>query len=398
MSEHFMLDLSVPWNTSDPSFKKLSGGPQALGETCAMTNNNEDLFAMWEGSAYIYNVKSDTWRLFHNANFATTDSYARAVSDPETGIIYLPDSGVDLSGGRRVMLTVDPRAMTVKSTAFNSLAAFKPVVVWSTILKSLIASNATHDPVLFTPSKVTESSDGWSVLSTTGKTSKDNLWNCGAAAYDGSKIVFLGSIYSVNYTTVSVYTLDVATGIWKQGPAAPKGFTTENCAVSGDQFITWGYMEPMTETTKSTTLVFNMKTEKWVSGYTPPPRPTTTTTISQPSQTLIQDTPDSELSGMSSSHKSLVIIIVAVAGILLAIILGLVFRYRRRTRQSDPNGPSIDSLGTKDDINASGKEELSNSDRARLHRDFSGAQLVSERPNVIMDDPTTRRGVQGGAK
>jgi len=44
--ENFMLDLSVSWNTSDPVFRKLPGGPKVDDGGCSMTNNGEDLFVL----------------------------------------------------------------------------------------------------------------------------------------------------------------------------------------------------------------------------------------------------------------------------------------------------------------------------------------------------------------
>ena len=363
-----MLDLSVPWNTSSPAFKKLKGVPKVGGRTCAATNNG-DLFMLSDGRGYIYNSTSKSWRSFKNTNFATIPFWAFAVSDPETGIVYLPNGGKDLSGKKRVMLTVDTGTNKVTSTAFNPLAKQGDVVAWSALLRSLVVINGTHDPALFTPSKVTKSSDGWSVLKTTGKTGKVDVWSCGAPAYGGSTMVFLGGYVSNKTATNSVYMLDVVKGTWKQGPSVPKGFKNEgDCAVSGDQFIAWGSMPPTdVNNNTSKTLVFNIKTEKWVSKYAPPrpqPRPTTTLYTLEPSQTPTQETATMP-SDTFSHDKQLVIIIVAVIGSLMAGIVGLVFRHHRRRKQTSPNGSSISSLDINDDINVSRKEGPSEAGHAR---------------------------------
>ncbi|KAF9346970.1 hypothetical protein BGX34_003494, partial [Mortierella sp. NVP85] len=237
----------------------------------------------------------------------------------------------------------------------------------------------------------TESSDGWSVLSTTGR-GKVSLLDCGVPAYGGSTMVFFGGYYANTPARLpdsdwrsAIYTLDVVKRTWKQGPPAPKGFISSGCAVSGDQFITSGYMEPRKVNDPGRTLVFNMKTEKWVSKYVAPPL----------SQTPTQNT-TSELGETSSNTKRLAITIVTVTGCLLAIIVGL-FVYRRRTRQSDLSGPSMGSLDIKDNINAPEKGIPLGSSHARLHEGAFGAQLVSEHPHAIVEDPTMNRGVQEGA-
>jgi len=393
MEESFMIDLSVSWNTSNPPFKKLRRSPEAqVGTACAITNNGEDMFALGDGRGYLYNVKSNSWKPFQNINFATVPWTVLAASDPETGIVYIPDAGTDLSGSRKVMLSADPRAGTVNSTDFNPLMNGKPVIAWSAHLKSLVAPDAAHNLALFTPSKVTESSDGWSVFNTTtGKPSKVDMWNCLTPAYNGSTLVYLGGDSKDKNMTTHVYVLDVVKGAWKQGPPAPNRFYSDTCAVSGDQFIAWGFVwEPLTETKRdSVTLVFNLKTNKWVSRYVAPPRPSTTT--------LQTPTTTPEPSDTSTSDKKPVIIVVAVAGILLAIILGLILRYHRRARQSGPDGPSTGSLDTKGDTNASEKGDSSSLSHARLHQGAFGAHLVSEHPHAIVDDPAMKRGVQEGA-
>jgi hypothetical protein len=254
--------------------------------------------------------------------------------------------------------------------------------------------------VLFTPSKVSESSDGWRVLNTTGRTGQVDFLQCRAPAYGGSTMAFLGGYLNPNDTDWmnSVYTLDVVKRTWKQGPSAPKGFECIGSAVSGDQFIIWG--NPKTSNlgdTSTMTLVFNMKTGKWVSKYAAPlPRPTTTSYALQPSQTPTQNTTTSELGETSSSTKRLVIIIVAITGCLLVTIVGFLV-YRRRRRQPDLNEPSTGSLNIKDDINAPKKGIPSDSGHARLHQGAFGAELVSEHPHAIVEDPTMQRGVQEGA-
>ncbi|KAK3816562.1 MAG: hypothetical protein J3Q66DRAFT_342831 [Benniella sp.] len=380
-----MLDLSVPWNASDPVYKKLEGGPPKVDRrACAMTNNGEDLFVMSAGTGYVYNVKSNSWKPFPNTNFAADtglESGYFAVTDPETGIIYLPNGGTDFSG-RALMLSVDIKTGTVNTSGSNPYIDSQ--AVWNTRLKSMVIASEDHGLMAFTPSKVTMSSDGWSLLNTTPEDKW--RWDCGASAYGDSIMVFIGGPRGVIlYDSVSIYIFDVAKQTWRKGPPAPKKVISSSCAVSGDQFIVWGggYFD----TYANTTLVFDIKANKWVSRYTPPqPRPTTTTL--QPSPTP-NGTPESD--NTSSSDKKLVII-VAVTGTLMAIILGLIFRFYRRTRQLDPNGPSTGPLDIKDSVKTP-KPGLV----GRLHQGVFGAKQVSEHPHAIVEDPTMKRNIQEGA-
>ena len=375
--DYFVLDLSVPWNASDPVFKKLMPHPDAQAAACAITSNGEDLFVMSGGTGYIYSVKSNSWKPFPNANFAPdTFEDSSAVTDPETGIIYLPNGGVDFAG-RKVMLSVDIKTGTVVTTGSNPYMSSR--AVWNGYLRSMVVAGKDNGLMVFTPSNVTGTSDGWGLLNTAPP--EDSwYWDCGASAYGGSMMVFTS--YEVGSVGNTVYILDVVKQTWKKGPPIPgESRSGSSCAVSGDQFIVWG--GSVYEGCANITRVFNIKTEKWVLKYTPPP-PRPTTTNLPPSQPEPNDT--------SSSEKRLVIIIVAVTGTLLAIILGLIFRLYRRMRQLDPNGPSTDSFDIKDSVKTP-KPGLA----GRLHEGIFGAHHVSEHPHATVEDPTAKRNIQEGA-
>ncbi|KAK3816559.1 MAG: hypothetical protein J3Q66DRAFT_432259 [Benniella sp.] len=382
--DYFVLDLSVPWNASDPGFKKLMPHPDAQVAACAITSNGEDLFVMSAGTGYIYNVKSNSWKPFPNPNFAPyATEYFSAVTDPETGIIYLLDGGVDFAG-RKVMLSVDIRTGTVITTGSNPYMSSR--AVWNEYLRSMVVAGKDSGLMVFTLSNVTGASDGWGLLSVAPP--EDSwYWDCGASAYGGSMMIFISyappQLESVGNT---VYILDVVKQTWKRGPPVPGARRYgSSCAVSGDQFIVWGGSY---EEYANRTRILNLKTEKWVSRYTPPP-PRPTATILQPSQTPATA---SESGNTSSNEKRLVIIIVAVTVILLAIILGLIFKFYRRTRQLDPNESSRGPLDIRDSVKTSRPGLV-----GRLHQGVFGAKQVSEHPHAIVEDPTMKRNIQEGA-
>ncbi|KAF9364344.1 hypothetical protein BGX34_001830 [Mortierella sp. NVP85] len=408
--ENFMLDLSVSWNTSDPVFKEISGGPIAEGGACAMINNGEDLFVLTKGTGYVYNVKTSSWRVFQNPNFGTSGDGQVATTDPKTGIIYLPTYGLNFAG-EKVLVMVDLKTNTVSETPGTLLTEYYRLVIWSAYLESIIIQDQNRTPFMFTPSMVSSPGNGWSRLYLTKVTPPGtyfaNFWSCGAAAYNGTKLFHIG----LSNNVFSVYIMDVFI-LWG-------GYASGKSGVSSDQNMTY---------------VFNMKTEKWISRYTAPPLPTMTTHIPQPSQTSIQHTPyataTSESGNASSSDMKLVTIIVIVTGILMAIILGIILRYHRRTSQfnsdcqrTSPDGSSTDSLNTRDGLKTSVKElSLASSRRrdpsdsgsdstdrsgrlkwhmsgslGRMHQGSLGTRPLSEHPHAIVEDPTTRRNVQEGA-
>ncbi|KAK3829079.1 MAG: hypothetical protein J3Q66DRAFT_324303 [Benniella sp.] len=425
--DNFMIDLSVSWNTSDPVFKKLEGGPRTMGNPCAMTK--DELFTLVEGTGYVYNVSSGTWRVIHNNYFEleTRSEYriSMAAADPETGIVYLPDKYFT------TMLSLNLRTneyniSDVKIYADESL----DIVVWNAYLKGMIVEKAVYAANLFSPSKVSKSSTGWSKLRHKDITDVIEVWICSAPAHGGTKMVYIDD-------HARVYVWNAVKKTWRKGPLGPAIWRT-SCAVTGDQFILWGGMIRPNTILSNSTFVFNIKTMQWTSKYiAPPSRSTTTATThtSQPSQTPTQDVPQTTTTTTGNpTDIKLLVIIVAATGILLAINVWFIVRYRRRGRRSNhdgqrasPNGSSADSLGTMDDdtdivikghsIGGTYRRDpsdpspnyprLSSDHNAgprrhipsllgRLHQGSSGARELPEHPHTIVEDPTSKRELQDG--
>ncbi|KAK3829078.1 MAG: hypothetical protein J3Q66DRAFT_24319 [Benniella sp.] len=322
--DNFIIDLSVSWNTSDPVLKKMEGGPRIMGNPCAMTS--DELFTLVEGTGYVYNVRSGTWRVVHNSYFnletkgpdGNLDKEAKAAADPETGIVYLPD----MTFTKMLSVNLMTNAYNVSNVKIYADDGIH-VVAWNAYLKGMLVENAGYVANLFMPSKVSKSSTGWSTPVFGGAPGFPGYWGCGVPAHGGTKMVYT--------SWGTVYVLDVVKKTWKTGPPGPEVWRT-SCAVTGDQLILWGGLIS-TGGTSNKTHVFNIKTMKWSSGYIAPPSSSTstsTTTVhtSQPSRTPTQN--GSHTSTSSPSDMKLLIIIVAVTGILLAINLWFIVRYRRR--------------------------------------------------------------------
>jgi len=413
IQQPFMLDLSVSWNTSDPVFKDLKGPKVKMG-ACTMTNDGEDLFVLADSVGYIYNVKSDTWATINDNDFSDADV---AVTDSETGLIHIPGGGQDFKG-RYLTLTLDLRTKTINKTTVSDFQVLAGLNAgWNTYLRSLALLNSSDGAQyldLFTPSNVSKTA-GWSELKTgpmpDSKTNSEPDWNCGVSMHGGTKMVFLGKAESptikMNFV---VYVLDIKKRTWKKGPPAPL-VSKSACAATGDQFIVWGGEIGTQEKISNTTFVYNIKTEKWTTSYIAPPSRSTTTMTTDPSLPSQTSNPEDA----SSSDKHLVIIIVVVIGTLLAIILGLIFRYHRQTRRLNPNSQIISPSGSSTDLLDVKEHSVGSSRRrdpsesgpnsgvhvpgvpGRLHQGSLGARELSEHPHAILEDPTARRNLQEGA-
>jgi hypothetical protein len=358
-TQAFMIDLSVSWNTSNPVYKKLPGGPKIeVGNTACTLSNNDSLFILADSTGYVYNITSNAWSVFQNSNFDSNAGYNAATSDPVSGLVYIPTNGKDFQG-KEVVLTLDLRTGIVKTTELLLIDTdVFQAVAWSTALKCMVVFfMSDYVPITFTPSETNKPTKGWGELPNKGM-KEDMAWNCIAPAYGGSKMVLFGSdLFSEN---VAVYIFDVINLTWKKGPSIKQPFDDSACAITGDQFIIWGGES-------GNTLVYNMKTAKWTTSFIAPLRPNTTTTAisySSPSQTSTQDdshtsnTPD--YNDTTLSDKKLAIIIIIVTGALLTIILTTMFVYlglskrtRTDTQRTSPYTSSLDSLDTEFHSNTS---------------------------------------------
>ncbi|KAK3813100.1 MAG: hypothetical protein J3Q66DRAFT_347405 [Benniella sp.] len=371
--DNFMLDLSVSLNTSDPVFKRLEGGPRSMGNPCAVTK--DELFMLVEGTGYVYNVSSSSWRVVNNGYFGIGQEYISSVAsaDPGTGIVYI------MNGLSSYMLSVDlitnayNQSEVTRNTMGNS-----DFFVWNEYLKGMMGDN-----VVYTPSKVSTSSDGWSQFVVSG-------WPlsfiCGAAAYGGKKMVFLQH-------SGPVFTLDVVKKTWTKGPQGP-GHWLASCAMTGDQFIIWGGMI-LGNTAINETFVFNVKTQKWISRYTAPPSRsiTTTTTILHTSQlTTPTQNVQNATSSAGLSDLKIITIVIIITGIVLAVNIWLIVRHRRAKRLKH-EGSSTDSLNIKEDHASDSSGPL-----GRLHQGPFGARPLSEHPHATVKDLIPERNVQEGAQ
>ena len=418
ITQAFMLDLSVSWNTSDPVYRRLENGPKVLNGPCAVTNDGENVFLLSGSKSHIYSIQSNSWTVLDIKDLAVYRGKL-AVMDPETGLIYLPDTTA-------LIYSLDLRTNTVNTT--KSIAILeRDLIVWSAYLRSMVKVAFQGDHYTFTPSNVSESSTGWNLFRT-GTVPERHTWACALPAFGGSKILYIVEPSDV-WSTI-VYTLDVATRTWTKGPGTIY-FSADACAVSGDQVILWGAFQLQSQ---RKTVVYDLKTGKWTDRYiAPPPRPATNTTgpthASQPPQTPTQHipstTPSSDMtsSDKSSSDTKPGVIIAIVAGTLLSIAMICINIYLRISKRSKvdskqitPDGSSFESLDNQGNTGSSGKEGNSNSGPNptatdhntrrrwymtgpfnRLHRGALGARPVSEHPHAIVEDPTEKRNAQEGA-
>ncbi|KAF9363239.1 hypothetical protein BGX34_004587 [Mortierella sp. NVP85] len=399
-TQAFMLDLSVSWNTSAPSLKKLTDSQGGMFASCSLLPNSEEILLLSLSVAYIYNTKSGQWRsTIHNMLPIGTIS-TMSVADPETGLVYLiyPDGKTSGTTTQIDVVNLNTQTLSVTSQPISSKAlsvAFNSAVVWSAHLRSIVIATMNPNVLhVFTPSKANETSQGWSTLKVTGTQADFDSLSCFVSAYGGSKLVIFNSMMADTPSTVHI--LDVDTGVWKKSIGGPSTTPMGSaCAISGDQFVTWGNLKSSKEV--GTTSVYDMATDKWTSNYVAPTLPSPTPSDSA-SQTPAQNTPTttSKAEDTSMSEKKLVTIIIIVTGVLLTIILTSIAVYVAisKRHKSDTQGTGSDDAFDNEGASAESlRRQKPNKSGlfGRLHLGPFGTRPLSEHPHLIVEEGLAAR-------
>ncbi|KAF9365795.1 hypothetical protein BGX34_008255 [Mortierella sp. NVP85] len=332
----FMIDLSVSWNTTSPAYKKLVNGPTSNWIPSAISADGQKWFVFVNGIGYVYDTVGGQWtKAFQEPGANVPGFFGRAATtDPETGLIYMPFGYLrpDNTWG---MMIVD--LTTNAYSAGNDMNFVAPddnsySVTWIPALKSLLYAYE-NNMFLFNPTT------GWkSFNGPPGFTAQEGF--CLVTSSSGSKVVLFGGYsLSLNATVGDMFILDVPTLTWKKGTSSPPRDVRRYhaCALSNDQLIVWGgdtgswlFVLPA----EHLTMVYDLKTDKWVTNYVAPIAPAITSKPSgntTPSTTGTPSPSSTPKDGASGISKSTAITIGAIGGVLaFGFMLGGMFIYRAR--------------------------------------------------------------------
>ncbi|KAI7827562.1 hypothetical protein BC939DRAFT_444639 [Gamsiella multidivaricata] len=266
-TQAFSIDLSVPWNASSPVYKKLSDGPSTWSRPSTLSSDNKNWFNLVNGTGYVYNVDSAAWSTVIPSNNNINTAYGlSAVTDPSTGLIYIP-GGYLASKGDPTMLKIDLTKKSTESVAMSDLFG-DYTAAWSASANSLILYTESADPLnTYNPSK------GWSHISPKGDVPAPRTDACFIPAYGGKKMVLFGGYSRAQQASLNdVYVLDVGSMRWTRGPDAPATAKRDAsaCGFSSDYLVAWGGAVTGSDQgtlSGGTVLVYDVKNMAWSDGY-----------------------------------------------------------------------------------------------------------------------------------
>ncbi|KAF9427925.1 hypothetical protein BGZ94_003820 [Podila epigama] len=325
LDQTFELNLSVNWTTAQPAFKPLAGMPMAIyRHSATLLNDNNTFFVQSQGKSYRLSISNNRWAT-DAVTFGWNGNGVQAVTDPSTGIVYLPNGFLNTTTNVTFMQTLNPSTNAVETIdmhpALQGVLQFR--AAFSTIRQSLLIHGGapvnTNNAIkaMYEYSLRTKS---WSLLNDQGQTPPGRRSHCFVPAYNGTKIVAFGGLGDQGSVYLSdVRMMDVKTLQWElldEGDLATVSRSSPVCAVTNDLLVIWGGAAGSSgrEVENNVTLVFNLKKKVWQDSFTP------LADMSSPPPTL------------ETSNKVGLIAGVIAGVVVLAAVAGFIFYRRRKQR------------------------------------------------------------------
>lgn len=238
MTQLFAIDLSVSWDSSDPTFKKLPDSPLLYYGPSTISADGKQWIVVDNSTAYAYDIEKATWSTLVQHDLTVVDQIA--ATDPDTGFIYIPATNNNYLMRLNVTSRSYDRLIINKNVSeTNDFSA-----AWSAFQKKLFIIGGRHgadNPTQLIMFSYNDTA-GWANLTmdAKGEVPGPRHSACLVPAFGGKKMVlFGGKIGNTVNALADIYVLDVATMFWTRGPdvAQTERRALAACAVSNDHFM-----------------------------------------------------------------------------------------------------------------------------------------------------------------
>ncbi|KAH7032060.1 hypothetical protein BKA57DRAFT_497601 [Linnemannia elongata] len=359
--QFFALDLTQPsWSASSPPWKPLSvgtstqGAPDAHDHSMTLSNDKQNLIiydSLWDRGIFTYSLTSGAWltkRSLPSTPITTSIPGLHAITDPNTGIIYIPTGTND-----NQTMVYYPDSGAGSSLPTPPLSVMSPDVsnygaVWSTVRNSMLLYGGwSYAPPYEGNSYLVEfqpTSNTWSRIATTGTSPGDVGMHCMVSVYNGTKIVMFGGYSRSGLSLGSIYILDIKALFWTKGPNVDPSQNRGEmaCTVAGDNFVAWGGRTLTRNSTPfGTMIIYNLRTNQWTDQFSLAPPSSTTASPTKTSWPTGSGTPtpvpdDSNEAAIGGG----------VAGaVVVAAIAFFLFRRHRSVRENQKRSTPQSNYG-----------------------------------------------------
>ncbi|KAF8978466.1 hypothetical protein BGZ46_006448 [Entomortierella lignicola] len=330
----FSLDLSTNWSVSSPPWQSLAPGLSTYFIHAVASPDNRTFSVFQQGNNGLvsitnYDIPTNIWN--PNPIQVTPDQDYRSgvmpVTDPTSGLVYLNAwMNMDVYNSQSATFQVHPNPANMPQSLFFGGACYiKPR--GSIFYFGGLNSSINFDSSASITKEYNIATGAWSNFTTTGQVPPPRSDFCMTASEDGNTVVVYGGRVSApqNFTS-TLYTLDVRTGQWTQGPDGAVRLYGA-CIVVGTQFVAWGGFDG-NSTHTGPPVVFDLTSRQWINNYTAPAyylnAPTSSLSSSAPTPTSNPSSSSSAASKTSSSPSNLGAIIGGVVGGLFVIALSVI--------------------------------------------------------------------------
>jgi hypothetical protein len=274
-AEAYMIDLSESWDVNKPKYKRLPDGYNHNYSPSGITSDGKLWTVLIGYQAKRYSSESNTWKEIFQ--FGNHGLYAlTGATDHKTNMMYIP-FGYANADGTRGMLRVDLKTgdTTSDRRLFAPSFAAKYATAWNPLRKSLIYIGVS-DVLEYTWEH------GWKPFFKEGLDMLPIWTSCLVSVSGGTKMALVGGVGKDDKPIGDIYVLDLAKKgkeRWIKAPVDSKmkaeiARSSAACGSTGDQVIISGgnAISPQLgfECPKKQTIVFNVKTMKWMDRYVAP--------------------------------------------------------------------------------------------------------------------------------
>ncbi|KAF9983905.1 Multiple epidermal growth factor-like domains protein 8 [Mortierella antarctica] len=402
----YALDLTREWNATNPSWTSVaigSGTSQVLWGHSMTYSKATNSLIVWstvlKPAVYTYSITSNASTVTQKPLPAKHTGFMklRAVTDPNTGLVYLPsgmNNGTEMAVYHPSNGTFTSVAMASPMVMTTAIAYYS--VVWSTLRNSMILYGGFNifdekegNPYLIEFNPRTAS---WSRILTTGENPGDIAAHCMVSAHNGTKLIVFGGYTIGKQVLGSIYILDVQTMVWSRGQNTdPSMIRSEMaCTFAGDSFIAWGgeYLAQRIEGL-GTPIIYNIKSNTWTTEFSPftqsRVRPSTSATTA-PSPT---DSP--AVAGPKYGSAAGVGAAVGAAIVFVSFLgFWLYRRYSRHRKQSRPDSIAKETAsGNTDDAGPKAEGHEISQGSLPTPQTIPGGNVFQHVPTFVGEYPYT---------
>ncbi|KAG0373164.1 hypothetical protein BGX24_012054 [Mortierella sp. AD032] len=338
-NQMFILDLTRSWTTASPAWSDIRSinSPVIAWHSLSLSRNQDQLF-LWDSITgfffYTYDIKTLTWSTSGSPlSQAYKANGLRSVVDPSDGWVYVPSALQDGTQMFRANVAASASNVAPMPTGLPTPLAYY-TFVWSTQRSAaLLYGGHTNGDNRPNPELRLYSNGDWTTLPTTGTSPGDVSSHCMVPAYNGTRMVVFGGSNINEVSTSNIFFLDLRTMVWTAGTPADQKYARCNmaCTVNGDNLIVWGG-DSNRIVLDGTPLIYNMKSNQWVTQYTPyvPPNNDGGSSATPGSGSLPIPTGPVQTTPTAPPGPNVGVIAGGAAGaVILGLLIGFFF-YRRR--------------------------------------------------------------------